>query len=154
MRNKKYTSFKWYAPSFFVPLCLLAFFPATLQAQIVVEDEDENDDEIEVIDEQGMVEEIDFPEAMTYNLDSLMNEYMSKTYLEPDNDCQMKDTRPAFLHAVAVGHVTGVNEWVDAHPKEFEKLWKEEIKDPKYDTCEGVLEDLLEAEELKDAEVN
>ena len=45
-------------------------------------------------------------------------------------------TRPAFLHAVAVGHVTGVNEWVDAHPKEFEKLWKEEIKDPKYDKYE------------------
>ena len=102
MRNKKYTSFKWSARSFFVPLCLIAFLPATLQAQIVVEDEDENDDEIEVIDEQGIVEEIDFPEAMTYNLDSLMNEYMSKTYLEPDNDCQMKDENPTFSKEVYI----------------------------------------------------
>ena len=42
-------------------------------------------------------------------------------------------TRPAFLHAVAVGHTQGVNEWVDAHPEEFEKRWKKEIKNPEYD---------------------
>ena len=104
MRNKKYTSFKWAARSFFVPLCLLAFLPATLNAQIIEEDEEENenDDEIEVIDEQGSAEDIDFPESMTYNLDSLMNEYMSKTYLEPDNDCQMKDENPTFSKEVYI----------------------------------------------------
>ena len=104
MRNRKYTSFKWAARSFFVPLCLLAFLPVTLHAQIVEEEEEEYEsaDEIEVIDEQGVEEEIDFPEAMTYNLDSLMNEYMSKTYLEPDNDCQTKDENPTFSKEVYI----------------------------------------------------
>ena len=39
---------------------------------------------------------------MTYNLDSLMNEYMSKTYLEPDNDCQTKDENPTFSKEVYI----------------------------------------------------
>ena len=105
MRNRKYTSFKWAARSFFVPLCLLAFLPATLHAQVVEEEEEEYEsaDEIEeVIDEQGSAEDIDFPESMTYNLDSLMNEYMSKTYLEPDNDCQTKDEPPTFSKEVYI----------------------------------------------------
>ena len=105
MRNRKYTSFKWAARSFFVPLCLLAFLPVTLHAQIVEEEEEEYEsaDEIEeVIDEQGSAEDIDFPESMTYNLDSLMNEYMSKTYLEPDNDCQTKDENPTFSKEVYI----------------------------------------------------
>ena len=105
MRNRKCTSFKWAARSFFVPLCLLAFLPVTLHAQIVEEEEEdyESADEIEeVIDEQGSAEDIDFPESMTYNLDSLMNEYMSKTYLEPDNDCQTKDENPTFSKEVYI----------------------------------------------------
>ena len=105
MRNRKYTSFKWAARNFFVPLCLLAFLPVTLHAQIVEEEEEEyeSDDEIEeLIDEQGSAEDIDFPESMTYNLDSLMNEYMSKTYLEPDNDCQTKDENPTFSKEVYI----------------------------------------------------
>ena len=105
MRNRKYTSFKWAARSFFVPLCLLAFLPVTLHAQVVEEEEEEYEsaDEIEeVIDEQGSAEDIDFPESMTYNLDSLMNEYMSKTYLEPDNDCQTKDENPTFSKEVYI----------------------------------------------------
>ena len=88
-----------------MPLCLLAFLPVTLHAQIVEEEEEEyeSSDEIEeVIDEQGSAEDIDFPESMTYNLDSLMNEYMSKTYLEPDNDCQTKDENPTFSKEVYI----------------------------------------------------
>ena len=93
----------------------------TLQAQVVVEtdpvetdyneadDEDdeelENDedvevalgeDEIAVTDKEGNEEVIEFPEAMTYDLDSLLNLYMSKTYLSGDNDCQMKDVNPVY----------------------------------------------------------
>ena len=65
------------------------------------DDEDEEvevvaDDEITVTDEEGNEEVIDFPEAMTYDLDSLMNLYMSKTYLSQDNDCRMKDVNPVF----------------------------------------------------------
>ena len=57
---------------------LLAALPCQAGAQIVVDDND-TDDEIDVIDEMGNREEIDFPEAMSYNMDSLMNLYVSKT---------------------------------------------------------------------------
>jgi len=94
----------------------------TLQAQVVVEtdpvetdfeeDEDEEDDgdlendddvqvalgedEFAVTDNEGNEEVVEFPEAMTYDLDSLLNLYMSKTYLSGDNDCQMKDVNPVY----------------------------------------------------------
>ena len=80
-----------------VLLGALLCWPSAMQAQITVVDED--DDEIEVVDEQG-IEEIEFPESMTDNLDSLMNQYMSKTYLTPDNDCQMKNENPTFSKEV------------------------------------------------------
>ena len=54
------------------------------------------EDEFTVTDEEGNEEVIDFPEAMTYDLDSLMNLYMSKTYLDADEDCQSKDISPVF----------------------------------------------------------
>ncbi|WP_288280831.1 lytic transglycosylase domain-containing protein [uncultured Prevotella sp.] len=44
----------------------------------------------------GNKEEIDFPEAMTYDMDSLMSQYMSKTYLATDNDCQMKNENVTY----------------------------------------------------------
>ena len=48
-----------------------------MQAQVVEEDfEDEN--EITVTDEQGEEEVIEFPEAMAFELDSLLNLYMSE----------------------------------------------------------------------------
>ena len=94
----------------------------TLQAQVVVEtdpvetdydeDEDEDDeledddddvevvplgeDEFSVTDNEGNEEVVEFPEAMTYDLDSLLNLYMSKTYLSGDNDCEMKDVNPVY----------------------------------------------------------
>ena len=49
-----------------------------------------------MIDKLGNPELIEFPEAMTYNLDSLLNLYMSKTYLSMPGDCQMKDVNPEF----------------------------------------------------------
>jgi membrane-bound lytic murein transglycosylase D len=54
------------------------------------------EDEISVVDKQGNTEFIDFPEAMTYDLDSLMSLYMSKTYLSMPGDCEMKDENPEF----------------------------------------------------------
>ena len=84
--------------------CHLSFSVA--QAQDVFDpdegDEDEeevemlSDDEISVTDDEGNEEIIDFPEAMTYDLDSLMNEYMSKNYLSQDDDCNMRDVNPVF----------------------------------------------------------
>ena len=54
-----------------------------------------DDDEIIVTDEEGNEEVIEFPEAMTYDLDSLLNLYTSKTYLDED-DCNMRDINPVF----------------------------------------------------------
>ena len=58
-------------------------------------DVDEND-EFTVTDQEGNEEVIDFPEAMTYDLDSLMNLYMAKTYLDQDDDCRTTDENPVF----------------------------------------------------------
>ena len=67
---------------------------------VVDEDEDDEDfdeeDEFTVTDQEGNEEVIDFPEAMTYDLDSLMNLYMAKTYLDLDADCQTTAENPTF----------------------------------------------------------
>ena len=77
-------------------LCLAFLTVVPASAQIVEEDENVTDDEITVTDNEGNKEEIEFPEAMTYDLDSLMNLYMSKTYMDKENDCRMKDVNPVF----------------------------------------------------------
>ena len=66
-------------------------------AQIeVADDEIDEEDEIVVTDQEGNEEVIEFPEAMTYDLDSLMNLYMSQTYLGEDSDCNMRDFNPVY----------------------------------------------------------
>ncbi len=65
-------------------------------AQVAVEDGETTDDEITVTDQAGHEEVIEFPEAMTYDLDSLMNLYMSKTYLDDPDDCNMQDYNPVY----------------------------------------------------------
>jgi len=82
-------------------LALFAWSPAS--AQIVMDDEEEEEEEVTVIedeitvtDKEGNEEEIEFPDAMTYDLDSLMNLYMTKTYIDKGEDCYMKDVNPVF----------------------------------------------------------
>ena len=60
-------------------LAILFGMSIAVQAQVETDTEDEVDeeDEIVVIDQSGNEEVIEFPEAMTYDLDSLLNEYMS-----------------------------------------------------------------------------
>ena len=97
--NKLTGSVKW-----FLPFCLFFFLPLTATAQVVVDDEEEEDeieveveeDDVIVIEGDGEEEVIEFPEAMSYDLDSLLNQYMSRTYLEQDADCRMKDENPTF----------------------------------------------------------
>ena len=48
-------------------------------------------DEITVTDNEGKEETIDLPEAMNYEVDSLLNLYYSKTYLQQDEDCNYRD---------------------------------------------------------------
>lgn len=83
------------------------FFTSTsLTAQTVINTPDDDEvevdslfvpieDEISVLDKEGNEELIEFPEAMTFNLDSLLSLYMSKAYLSP-GDCQMKDENPTY----------------------------------------------------------
>ena len=84
---------KWILPFF-----LLLFWPLAMQAQVNTTDDDDTDDEDEIVvtDQEGNEEIIEFPEAMTYDLDSLLNLYMSKNYLEDDADCNMKDVNPTY----------------------------------------------------------
>ena len=59
------------------------------------DDDTDDEDEIIVTDNKGNEEVIEFPEAMTYDLDSLLNLYMSKTYLE-EEDCNMRNVNPVY----------------------------------------------------------
>ena len=78
---------------------LLVFMPLNMSAQAIDEDDDndepDEEDEITVVDQNGDEEVIEFPEAMTYDLDSLLNLYMAKTYLD-EQDCNMKDVNPEY----------------------------------------------------------
>ena len=90
----------------------------TLQAQTVIEDDEEEEeddvemalgeDEFAVTDEEGNEEVIEFPEAMTYDLDSLLNLYMSKTYLSGDNDCEMKHVNPVYPREVFIERLSRI----------------------------------------------
>ena len=80
-----------------------SLFTSSVAAQTLTDEYEEIDtlfvpieDEISVLDKQGNEELIEFPEAMTYNLDSLLSLYMSKNYLSMPGDCQMKDENPVF----------------------------------------------------------
>ena len=90
-------------------LLLLAMIFASASAMMAqdvfdFDDDDEEEeeeiemteDEVMVTDQEGNEEVIDFPDAMTYDLDSLMNLYMSKTYLSEDGDCQTSAENPTF----------------------------------------------------------
>lgn len=75
----------------------MMFATTNMLAQVNTEDDETNDeDEITVTDQKGHEEVIEFPEAMTYDLDSLLNLYMSKTYLDEDGDCNMRDINPVY----------------------------------------------------------
>ncbi len=78
--------------------CMLICMPLSMSAQTNdnTEEDPNKDDEITVLDQSGNEEVIEFPEAMTYDLDSLLNLYMAKTYLDEPQDCNMKDINPEF----------------------------------------------------------
>ena len=82
----------------------MAGLPFVAMAQIETPEFDEIDDdenEVEVLNEDVTETGFDFPEALTdANLDSLMNQYMSKTYLATDNDCQQLSENPDVSHDV------------------------------------------------------
>ena len=86
---------------YIISVALLFASNMAIQAQIE-EDYEDDEDEITVTDDNGKEEVIEFPEAMTFELDSLLNLYMSKNYLGEDNDCRMKDINPVFEKEVYI----------------------------------------------------
>lgn len=48
------------------------------------------------VDDNGISEQIDLPEAMTSDLDSLMHLYNAKMYLRPDSNCNQPDVNPVY----------------------------------------------------------
>ena len=86
---------------YIISVALLFASNMAIQAQIE-EDYEGDEDEITVTDDNGQEEVIEFPEAMTFELDSLLNLYMSKNYLDEDNDCRMKDVNPVFEKEVFI----------------------------------------------------
>ena len=81
-------------------IVLLSLFFAgtcTINAQVDIEDdEDESETEVTVTNKEGKEEQIELPEAMTYELDSLLYLYNSKTYLRPDSSCDFPDINPQY----------------------------------------------------------
>lgn len=63
-------------------------------------------EEITVTDDEGKEEVIDVPEAMNYEVDSLLNLYYSKTYLQPDNDCNYRDENRAYPKEVYIDRLS------------------------------------------------
>ena len=76
----------------------------TMQAQVEVEDEDDEeyyeddapDSKIKVKNAKGEEEEIDLPEAMSTDVDSLLNLYNTRTYLHPDTTYKWPDVNPIY----------------------------------------------------------
>ena len=98
--------------------------PLTMQAQVVNQEEDDEDevalsdtlviddddrpklDEIVVVgeDEDGKKEEvvIDMPEALTIEMDSLLDLYHTQTYLLVDSTCNLPDYNPEYPREVYI----------------------------------------------------
>ena len=51
---------------------------------------------ITVTNKNGKQEDIDIPEGMNVDLDSLIQQYNIKTYLKPDTTCHSTDVNPTF----------------------------------------------------------
>ncbi len=68
---------------FIALFCGTQFLPA--QNDIIVHNE-----------KTGVDEEIDLPEGMVYEIDSLLQDWYSKTYLSPDEDCISSNENPTY----------------------------------------------------------
>ena len=77
--------------------CLLAACPARGQESVDV-----------VISENGTehTESIDLPVSMTYPLDSLLNDWKAKTYIDLSKDCSTSNVNPQFSDSVYVDRLS------------------------------------------------
>lgn len=67
-----------------------------LQASVLAQTDNNDDDVITVTDKQGNEEEIEVPIGLEDNLDSLLHLYNAKTYMMPDTSCNYRDVNPVF----------------------------------------------------------
>ena len=67
-----------------------------IHAQTDVTEETDNDDIITVTDKDGKQEEIEVPEGLEDNLDSLLHLYNAQTYMMADTTCKYRDVNPVF----------------------------------------------------------
>lgn len=74
---------------------LLLSLPGMIQAQ-------NEDKEISVTAPDGTSEEIEMPEALTLEVDSLLQLYYSQNYLLPNTDCNYRDENPGYPKEVYV----------------------------------------------------
>lgn len=75
------------------------------EEEVTSEDSDtsvELSDEEEVIvkDQNGKEQIIELPEGLVIDLDKVLEDYNSKTYLEQDTNCNMRDVNPVFEQEV------------------------------------------------------
>ena len=84
-----------------IALAMMAGLNCKLKAQT------DDEEELPVTDNDGNEEVIEFPEAMSYNLDSLMNLYLSRTYLG-DDECNMTDVNPTFDKEVYIDRLSRI----------------------------------------------
>lgn len=104
-------------------ITMLLLCPLTLQAQVINQEDDDEDEvalndtididddfpdleEIVVIgeDEDGEEEEIviDMPEALTLAVDSLLDLYHTQAYLQVDSTCNLPDYNPEYDREVYI----------------------------------------------------
>ena len=76
---------------------LLAAFPAQAQESVNV-----------VINENGTehTETIDLPISMTYPLDSLLNDWKAKTYIDLSKDCSTSTINPTFSDSIYIDRLS------------------------------------------------
>ena len=74
-------------------IALLFCFTLSVQAQDIIEEED---DEITVTEEDGTETEIELPEGMTIELDSLLSQYHAQHNLNVNTECNYPDVNPVF----------------------------------------------------------
>ena len=89
----------------FLIAAMIIALPLTSYAQ--TEAGDEEDDEVVVVDETDEYDEtdeeskeIDMPEGLTEELDSLLSAYYNEHYLQTDADCNFSDVNPTYSTVV------------------------------------------------------
>ena len=56
----------------------------------------------------GKEEEIDLPESMTLEMDTLLQDWHAKNFLTPVNDCQMSSVNPFYPDSVYIDRLSRI----------------------------------------------